>query len=103
MDVPGESIQLGIHQRGLLPATQFDGPQQLAPVSGRLPDSTSVNSAIREVEPRAEPRNRLRLPLCCESEPALALALGRNAVVRDELGVLGGHLKPVCSSKRPFQ
>ena len=64
-----------------------------------LPDYISVDSAIRELEPGPEPRNRHRLPLRGEPRSALALALGRNAVEGDALGVFGSHFRRVYSSE----
>jgi hypothetical protein len=80
------------HERDLLTPARFDGSQQFRPIGVALPDSISVNSASSEVEYRAGVKEAAdRLPLRSGSKAVLALALGRNGAIGDELSVCGGQ------------
>ena len=90
VNIAGQPIQLGDDQRCLLPAAQLDGLEQLGPVGVALAgfDLGKLSQQGSGAPPSSkEPADRL--PLFCQSKAALALALGRNAVIGYKFGGIG--------------
>lgn len=94
MRIAGEAIQLGDHQGGAVEPAQLKGALQLRAVR--------VTLAALDLDPLADqlPAAAVeevidRLALGIEAEPAIALTLGRDPQVRDELALGHGALVPV--------